>query len=92
VLVDRLRVPVSKPLAGALLGHVLAHELAHVLEASTRHSEAGVMKARWDNRDLEQMSMRPLSFSAEDAASIQSGLAITLSRSKGSQVDVAERR
>lgn len=92
VLVDRVRVPVSKPLGGALLGHVLAHELAHVLEASTHHSEAGVLKARWDNCDLEQMSMRPLSFSAEDIASIQAGLAIILSRSKGRLVDVAERQ
>ena len=92
VLVDRLRVPMSKPLAAALLGHVLAHELAHVLEASTHHSEAGVMKARWDNRDLEQMSIRPLSFSAEDTASIQSGLAIVMARSIGSVVDVAGRQ
>jgi hypothetical protein len=37
VLVDRLHVPVSKPLGGALLGHVLAHELAHVLEGFTHH-------------------------------------------------------
>jgi hypothetical protein len=92
VLVDRLRVPMSKPLAGALLGHVLAHELAHVLEASMHHSEAGVMKARWDNRDLDQMSMRPLSFSAEDAASIRSGIAETLAGTRGSPVNVAERQ
>ena len=87
VLVDRLHVLVSKPLGGALLGHVLAHELAHVLEGSAHHSEAGVMKARWDNGDLEQMTRRPLSFSAEDAAAIRSGLAKILARSTGSPVD-----
>jgi hypothetical protein len=81
VLVDRSHVLVSKPLGGALLGHVLAHELAHVLEGSTHHSEAGVMKARWDNGDLEQMTRRPLSLSAEDAAAIRSGLAKILARS-----------
>ncbi len=75
VLVDRLHLLVSKPRGGALLGHVLAHELAHVLEGSTDHSEAGVMKARWDNGDMEQMTRRPLSLSAADAAAIRSGLA-----------------
>ena len=92
VLVDRLHLPVSKPLGGALLGHVLAHELAHVLEGFTHHSEAGVMKARWDNGDLEQMTRRPLSFSAQDAAAIRSGLAKILARSTGSPADLAERQ
>jgi hypothetical protein len=91
VLVDRLHLLVSKPIGGALLGHVLAHELAHVLEGFPHHSEAGVMKARWDDGDLEQMARRPLSFSAEDAVAIRSGLAKILARSKGSPVDLAER-
>jgi hypothetical protein len=91
VLVDRLHVLVTKPLGGALLGHVLAHELAHVLEGFTHHSEAGLMKARWDNGDLEQMTWRPLSFSAEDAAAIRSGLAKFLASSTGSP-DLAERQ
>jgi hypothetical protein len=88
VLVDRLHVPVSKPLGGALLGHVLAH----VLEGFTHHSEAGVMKARWDNGDVEQMTRRPLAFSAEDAAAIRSGLAKMLARSTGRPVNLAERQ
>ncbi len=92
VLVDRFHALVSKPLGGALLGHVLAHELAHVLKGSAHHSEAGVMKARWDNSDLEQMTQRPLSLSAEDAAAIRSGLAKILARSSGSQVDPTERQ
>jgi hypothetical protein len=92
VLVDRLHVSVSKPHGGALLGHVLAHELAHVLEGFTDHSEAGVMKARWDNGDLEQMARRPLAFSAEDAAAIRSGLAKILARSAGRPADPPERR
>jgi hypothetical protein len=74
------------------LGHVLAHELAHVLQGFTHHSKAGVMKARWDNGDLEQMARQPLSFSAEDAAAIRSGLAKILARSTGRPADPAERR
>jgi hypothetical protein len=92
VLVDRLHVPVSKPLGGALLGHVLAHELAHVLQGFTHHSEAGVMKARWDNGDMEQMTRRPLAFSAQDAAAIRSGLAKLLARATGRPVNLAERQ
>jgi hypothetical protein len=92
VLVDRLHVPVSKPLGGALLGHVLAHELAHVLGGFTHHSEAGIMKARWDNGDLEQMTRRPLSFNPEDATAIRLGVAKILARSTGSPVDAAERQ
>jgi hypothetical protein len=92
VIVDRLHVQVSKPLGGALLGHVMAHELAHVLEGFTHHSETGVMKARWDHGDLEQMTRRPLSFSAEEAAAIGLGLAKILRRSTGSPADPAERQ
>jgi hypothetical protein len=92
VLVDRLHVPVSKPLGGALLGHVLAHELAHVPQGFTHHSEAGVMKARWDNGDMEQMTRRPLAFSAQDAAAIRSGLAKLLARATGRPVNLAERQ
>jgi hypothetical protein len=92
VLVDRLHFPVTKPLGGALLGHVLAHELAHVLEGFTHHSEAGVMKARWDSDDMKQMTRRPLAFSAQDAAAIRSGLAQILARDTGSPADPPERR
>jgi hypothetical protein len=92
VLVDRLHILVSKPLGGALLGHVLAHELAHVLEGFTHHSEAGLMKARWDNGDLEQMTWRPLSFSSEDAAAIRSGLAKIIASSTRQPADLAERQ
>jgi hypothetical protein len=82
VLIDRLDLSVTKPLRAALLGHVIAHELAHVLEGFPRHAEAGVMKARWDNHDLEQMLVEPLSFSAEDAMSIRLGVARVMERSK----------
>jgi hypothetical protein len=92
VLVDRLHVPVSKPLGRALLGHVLAHELAHVLQGFTHHSEAGVMKARWENGDMEQMTRRPLAFSAQDAAAIRSGLAKIVVRSTSSPADLAEQQ
>jgi hypothetical protein len=57
-----------------LLGHVLAHEIAHMLEGLNRHSDAGVMKAHWDERDFIEMSDRLLPFAPEDAELIQRGI------------------
>jgi hypothetical protein len=65
--VEPRRVPI-------LLGHVLAHEIGHTLEGLSRHSEAGVMKAHWDERDFMQMSDKPLPFAPEDAELIQRGV------------------
>jgi len=61
---------------GAVLGHAMAHELAHVLYVE--HSDSGVMKARWDERDLAEMKTRPLAFSAEEAEIIRAGVASRL--------------
>lgn len=60
--------------AGVLLGHVMAHELGHVLEGINRHSDSGLMKARWDQHDLQQMLVTPLSFSSEDTGLVQMGV------------------
>jgi hypothetical protein len=35
-----------------LLAHVMAHEVTHLLQGVSRHSETGVMKARWMGKDL----------------------------------------
>ncbi|MFL6450226.1 MAG: hypothetical protein ACJ746_21490 [Bryobacteraceae bacterium] len=58
-----------------LLGHVMAHELGHVLEGNCRHSETGVMKARWDQGLVHRMARQPLSFHPLDAALIRIGVA-----------------
>ena len=64
VFLNRVLSTESRRLTGALLGHVIAHELGHVLESSSRHADKGVMKARWDNVDFDQMLIRPLPISA----------------------------
>ena len=60
-------------------------------EGVSRHSETGVMKARWDVNDFEHMAGKPLPFSPEDIILIGRGLearesrlalAATVSRSK----------
>jgi hypothetical protein len=82
VLLDRVRHTGSERLDGILLGHVMAHELGHVLEGIDRHSNSGVMKAHWDNQELDEMLIRPLSFSMEDVEWIHKGLARWAEQSK----------
>ena len=57
-----------------VLGYVLAHEIAHVLQGIVRHSEAGIMRARWTDNDLQQMGSRELRFTREDVQLIQQRL------------------
>jgi hypothetical protein len=51
----------------ALMAHVLVHEITHVLQRVARHSQSGVMRARWSRDDLNAMQRRPLPFDPADA-------------------------
>ena len=57
-----------------ILGYVLAHEIAHVLQGVARHSETGVMRARWQENDFRQMGIGVLTFATEDVRIIYSRL------------------
>lgn len=65
---DRVQNTVSgaSPLNTFLLAHVMAHEIAHMIEGMDRHSETGLMKARWSKKEIEEMCFRPLSLAPED--------------------------
>src|SRR5579863_4569590 len=39
----------------SVLGYVLAHEIGHVLQGTIRHSDVGVMRARWTSSDFGLM-------------------------------------
>lgn len=69
---DRQRMP-------EFLGHVLAHEIVHVLQGVSRHSEEGLMKAHWNDRDLSEMVRKPLPFAAEDVELVREHFAARLS-------------
>ncbi len=74
---DRALGPVvgNEGAATVLLAHVLAHEITHVLQGTARHSEEGVMKARWTPEDRAQMMRAPLPFTDLDVQLIQRGMA-----------------
>jgi hypothetical protein len=57
----------------ALLAHVLAHEVAHLLQGTIRHSESGILKARWSDWEIAQMAILPLAFTPSDALLVQQG-------------------
>jgi len=59
-----------------ILGYVLAHEIAHVLQGIARHSETGIMRARWTDNDFKQMGIKVLMFTPEDVQLIRQCLAL----------------
>ena len=73
IFCDRVRASWPDGGMGILLGYVLAHEIAHVLQGVSRHSEEGVMKARWQQSDYQQMRTG-LSFDPTDVELIRERL------------------
>jgi hypothetical protein len=69
VFVDRI-IRDGDPCVSCLLGHVLVHEIAHILEGTARHSQYGIMKASWTQRDYAQMQMHALRFADLDVEMI----------------------
>jgi hypothetical protein len=82
VMVDRVEVAVIQPQVTPLLAYVLAHEIGHVLQACDRHSETGIMKARWVVEDYGLMRKFQLGFTPQDVELMHSGLALRISESK----------
>jgi hypothetical protein len=76
VFADRVRgLAGGRGRESALLGYVLAHEIAHVAQGLARHSETGVMKARWNKDDMAAIFERRLGFEQHDAELVRQGLA-----------------
>ena len=62
------------------LAYVLAHEITHILEGLDRHSETGLMKARWDWTDHYSIRWGLLALSPEDIELIHTGIAARATR------------
>jgi hypothetical protein len=73
VFYNRVLHIAEPPSVPKLLAHVLAHEIAHLLEDTGRHSDAGIMKAHWNQSDISHMAFEPMSFTAVDASLIRQG-------------------
>jgi hypothetical protein len=76
VFLDRLQPVLARSpnTRGDILGHVMAHELVHVLQGIARHSDRGLMKARWSEDDFQRMGVRPLEFTPGDLVLVRRGL------------------
>ncbi len=73
VFVDRLKKTFSPDQVATVLGHVLAHEIVHLLQGVDRHSEEGLMKAKWQAEDYAQMGRQPLAIPEGDLQLIREG-------------------
>ena len=74
VFYDRIRTAVEPDTVPYLLAYTLVHEITHLLQGTDRHSDSGVMKARWDGRDFSKMARRKLPFTDRDLVLIRFGL------------------
>ena len=74
-MVDPIRKMTDPTSVAPLLAHVLAHEITHILQRINRHSECGVMKARWGQKDYGEMAWKPLNFTDVDVRLIHLGFA-----------------
>jgi hypothetical protein len=76
VHLDRIRsVAPGVSRESALLAYVLVHEITHVIQGVNRHSQTGVMKARWSAQDRAAIFERRLGFEDLDVQLIRQGLA-----------------
>ncbi len=75
------RVALTGPkLLPHLLAHVLVHEVAHILQGVPRHSDEGLMKARWNQDDYNAMLLQTLNFTTEDIDLIHRGVEVRSAR------------
>jgi hypothetical protein len=65
---------------GTLLGHVVAHEIAHLLLGTNSHSDSGIMRPHWNERDLANASKGELLFTQAQSQTMRARLAATLCR------------
>jgi hypothetical protein len=75
LLYDRIVEMWGSTRVAPLLSHVLVHEITHILEGIARHSEGGVMKARWTSDDFSQMIKKSMGFDRVDIELIHAGMA-----------------
>ncbi|MBM3786054.1 MAG: hypothetical protein FJW30_16970 [Acidobacteria bacterium] len=79
IFLDRVRNVNGATMFTRVLAHVIVHELVHLLQRSNRHTEEGIMKARWDAADYEAIRRGTMRLSETDVELLHAGLAKRLS-------------
>jgi hypothetical protein len=75
VFADRVRDRADPPrVAACKLAHVLVHEITHILQGTDYHAASGIMKAKWNQDDFNNMAWKPLSFTPMDIELIKNGI------------------
>jgi hypothetical protein len=57
--------------APIVLGCAIAHEIGHLLLGPNRHSVSGIMRARWDRRDIREELQGAMLFTPQQARLMQ---------------------
>lgn len=65
---------------GMLLGHVVAHELGHLLLGTNSHSDTGIMRPHWNERDLANAGKGGLLFTQAQGHTMREKVAASLCR------------
>jgi hypothetical protein len=71
---DRVMTSTTQQMLPTLVAYVLVDEIGHILQGVARHSEGGIMKARWERPDFEEMRRGSLRFNNIDLILIHDGL------------------
>ena len=67
---SRIKENYSPGMWKVMLGYTLAHEIGHILMETDGHAWEGVMKGRWDDKDLVEMAHGDLGFTERDRQAI----------------------
>jgi hypothetical protein len=67
---------------GTLLGHVVAHELGHLLLGTNAHSDTGIMRPHWNERDLANAAKGELVFTRAQSQTMREKVAAGFCRTE----------
>ena len=67
---------------GLLLGDVVAHEIAHLLLGTNGHSDTGIMRPHWSERDLVEAGKGHLLFTQAQGQTMREKVAASLCRTR----------
>jgi hypothetical protein len=72
----RVRTVLSVFRAEELLGLAVAHEIGHLLLGTNRHSNSGLMRAPWRNKDLDSGDWEEFTFTSEQAERLRAAVLV----------------